>query len=287
MSDAVASPRAAGPIYLDNQSTTRCDPRVIDVMLPFFGAEYGNPHSAEHVMGRRAHEAVEAARANVAALVGAAPNEIVFTSGATESNNLAIKGAAHYARATNPDRRRIITLVTEHKCVLESVQELSTEGFDCIVLPVQPDGLIDPDRLRAALQTPTLLVSIMVVNNEIGVIHDIAKLAALVKSAGALLHTDAAQAAGKIPLDVAGWGVDLLSLSSHKMYGPKGAGALFVRRRPRVRLQPLLSGGGQERGLRSGYLCRPPSWSGSGKRAASRSARCMRRLWSSPNCGTG
>ena len=245
------------PIYLDNQATTRCDPRAVAAMLPFFTEEYGNPHSAEHAMGQRAEAAVEAARAEVAALIGADSREIAFTSGATESNNIAIKGAARHARAVGDPRRRVVAVATEHKCVLASVEDLATEGFEPVLLAVQRDGTLDPARLREALAVPTLLVSVMAVNNEIGTIQDIPALAALARAAGALFHTDAAQAAGKIPLDVAGWGVDLLSLSGHKIYGPKGVGALFVRRRPRVRLAPLFSGGGQERGIRSGTLPAP------------------------------
>ncbi len=247
----------ARPIYLDNQATTRCDPRVLDAMLPFFSEEYGNPHSVEHVLGQRAHDAVEAARSDVAALIGAQAREIVFTSGATESNNIAIRGAAGHASDVADTRRRVITAATEHKCVLAAVEDLARDGFEPVILPVRRDGLVDPDNLREALKVPTLLVSIMAVNNEIGVIQDVAGLAALTRSAGALFHTDAAQAAGKIPIDLSDWGVDLLSLSGHKFYGPKGIGALFVRRRPRVRLQPLFSGGGQERGLRSGTLPAP------------------------------
>ena len=242
-------------IYLDNQATTPCDPRVVAAMLPFFTEAYGNPHSAEHVMGRTAEQAVETARALVAGLIGAEPREVVFTSGATESNNLAIKGAARFARSGT--RRRVITVATEHKCVLESVADLRAEGFEPVVLPVRPDGMLDPDILRAALDVPTLLVSVMAVNNETGVIQDIAGLAAMARAAGALFHTDAAQAVGKIPIDVAAQGIDLLSISGHKLYGPKGVGALYVRRRPRVRLAPLFSGGGQERGLRSGTLPAP------------------------------
>ena len=245
------------PVYLDNQATTRCDPRVLAVMLPFFTEEYGNPHSDEHVMGHRAEAAIEAARAQVAALIGAEAREVVFTSGATESNNLAIKGAARHARRMGDPRRRIVTLATEHKCVLESVADLADDGFEPVVLPVRPNGLLDPAVLLAALGEPTLLVSVMAVNNETGVVQDIPTLAAIARQAGALFHTDAAQAAGKIALDVTGWGVDLLSLSGHKIYGPKGIGALYVRRRPRVRLAPLFSGGGQERGLRSGTLATP------------------------------
>jgi cysteine desulfurase len=250
-------PRPNRPVYLDNQSTTRCDPRVVQAMLPFFSEEYGNPHSAEHVMGRRAEAAVEAARTQVAALVGAEAREIIFTSGATEANSIAIKGAARFAAGMGEPRRRIITVATEHKCVLESVADLAAEGFEPVVLPVRPDGLLDPETLLDALATPTLLVSVMAVNNETGVVQDIARLAAITKDAGALFHTDLAQAVGKIGLDLSGWKVDLASISGHKIYGPKGVGALFVRRRPRVRLSPLFSGGGQERGLRSGTLPTP------------------------------
>jgi cysteine desulfurase len=250
-------PRPNRPVYLDNQATTRCDPRVLAAMLPYFTEEYGNPHSAEHAMGNRAEAGVEQARAHVAALLGAEAREIVFTSGATESNNIAIKGAARHAHATGETRRRVITVATEHKCVLESVLATAEDGFEPVVLPVRPDGLLDPDVLAAALAVPTLLVSVMAVNNETGVVQDIPGLAALAKRAGALFHTDAAQAAGKVPLDLTGWLVDLASVSGHKLYGPKGVGALFVRRRPRVRLSPLFSGGGQERGLRSGTLPAP------------------------------
>jgi cysteine desulfurase len=245
------------PVYLDNQATTPCDPRVVAAMLPWFTEAFGNPHSAEHVLGRQAEAAVEQARADLAATIGAEAREIVFTSGATESNNIAIKGAARHARAAGDPRRRIVTVATEHKCVLESVADLRAEGFEPVMLPVRPDGTLDPDRLAAALETPTLLVSIMAVNNEIGLIQDLATLSALAKRAGALVHTDAAQALGKIPLDVGRLGIDLMSISGHKIYGPKGVGALYVRRRPRVRLAPLFSGGGQERGLRAGTLPTP------------------------------
>jgi cysteine desulfurase len=250
-------PSPNSPVYLDNQATTRCDPRVLEVMLPWFCEDYGNPHSVEHVMGRKAEAAVEDARAHVGRLIGAEGREIIFTSGATESNNLAIKGAARMAESLGNARRRVIAVATEHKCVLESVADLAAEGFEPVFLPVGSDGLLDPDTLRDALRTPTLLVSIMAVNNETGVIQDLAGLASIVKQAGALIHSDLAQAVGKIPLDLAGWKVDLASISGHKLYGPKGVGALFVRRRPRVRLSPLFSGGGQERGLRSGTLPAP------------------------------
>jgi cysteine desulfurase len=251
------TPRPNRAVYLDNQATTACDPRVVAAMLPFFTERFGNPHSAEHAMGLDAEAAVEAARAQVAALIGADVREIVFTSGATESNNIAIKGAARFAARMGDPRRRIVTVATEHKCVLDSVAELADEGFEPVLLPVGMDGLLDPDPLRAALAVPTLLVSAMAVNNETGVIQDVAGLAAIARAAGALFHTDAAQGVGKIPLDVAGMGIDLLSLSGHKFYAPKGVGALYVRRRPRVRLSPLFSGGGQERGLRSGTLPAP------------------------------
>lgn len=226
-------------------------------MLPWFTEQYGNPHSVEHVMGLAAEEAVEHARAEVAALIGADAKEIVFTSGATESNNVAIKGAARHAARMGDTRRRIVTVATEHKCVLELVADLADEGFEPVFLGVGSDGLVYPDELRAALAVPTLLVSIMAVNNETGVVQDIGGLVAIAKGAGALFHTDAAQAVGKVPVDAGGWRVDLLSVSGHKIYGPKGVGALFVRRRPRVRLAPLFSGGGQERGLRSGTLPAP------------------------------
>jgi cysteine desulfurase len=208
-------------------------------------------------MGRKAENAVEQARAAVARLLGATEKEIVFTSGATEANNIAIKGAARFAAGSDTARRRIITVATEHKCVLEAVADLAAEGFEPVVLPVRPDGLLDPEVLREALAVPTLLVSVMAVNNETGVVQDIAALAAIAKQAGALFHSDLAQAAGKIPLDLTTWKVDLASVSGHKLYGPKGVGALFVRRRPRVRVSPLFSGGGQERGLRSGTLPTP------------------------------
>lgn len=245
------------PVYLDNQATTPCDPRVFAAMRPWFLEDFGNPASVEHVLGRKAEAAVEEARQALASLINALPSEIVFTSGATESNNLAIKGAARFAQSQGDPRRRVITVATEHKCVLESVCDLAAEGFEPVVLPVGADGLLDPDVLRAALACPTLLVSAMAVNNETGVIQDIAALVRITRGAGALFHSDAAQAAGKIPIDVRALDVDLLSLSGHKVYGPKGIGALYVRRRPRARLAPLFSGGGQERGLRSGTLAAP------------------------------
>lgn len=252
------------PIYLDNQSTTRVDPRVLEAMLPYFTDDFGNPHSTSHPYGRVAADAVERARRDVAALINADPREIVFTSGATEANNLAIKGAAHFARAHpqggpqgGQHRDHILTLETEHKCVLESCKELEREGFGVTYLPVEPNGLLSLAALEAALSERTLLVSVMAAHNEIGVIQPLAEIGALCRSKGVLLHSDAAQAFGKIPLDVKAMKIDLLSISGHKIYGPKGVGALYIRRRPRVRLLPLIDGGGQERGLRSGTLPTP------------------------------
>ncbi len=245
------------PVYLDNHATTPVDPRVLAAMRPWWEENFSNPHSTEHAMGREAEAAVEAARAEVAGLLGAEPREVVFTSGATESNNLAIKGAARFAAGQGSGRRRIVTLATEHKCVLESVRDLAAEGFEPVVLPVRPDGLADLDLLRQAIDDRTLLVTVMAVNNEIGVVQDLAAIGAIAKAAGALFHTDAAQAIGRIPLDVEEIRADLLSVSGHKIYGPKGIGALYVRRRPRVRLAALFSGGGQERGFRSGTLPAP------------------------------
>jgi len=249
------------PIYLDNQSTTPLDPRVLEAMLPYFTEHFGNPHSESHVYGKNAAAAIEAARADLARLINADPREIVFTSGATEANNLALKGAAHFARAypvagATP-RDQIITLPTEHKCVLESAAALEREGFRVTYLPVEPGGLLALDRLAAALSERTLIVSVMAAHNEIGVIQPVAEIGALCRARGILFHTDAAQAAGKIPLDVEAMKIDLMSISGHKIYGPKGVGALYIRRRPRVRLVPLIDGGGQERGLRSGTLPTP------------------------------
>jgi cysteine desulfurase len=245
------------PIYLDNHATTPLDPRVLAAMRPWWEENFANPHSVEHAMGRAAEEAVEAARAEIAGLIGADAREIILTSGATEANNLAIKGAARFAAQQGSDRRRIVTLATEHKCVLESVRDLAAEGFEPVILPIRPDGLADLDLLRDSIDDRTLLVSVMAVNNEIGVVQDLEAIGGFAKAAGALFHTDAAQAAGRIPLDVEEIRADLLSISGHKIYGPKGVGALYVRRRPRVRLAPLFSGGGQERGLRAGTLPAP------------------------------
>ena len=239
--------------YLDHQATTPVDPRVLDAMLPFFSARFGNPASTQHAWGRDASDAVETARAQVAALIGAEPREVVFTSGATESNNLAIKGAGRFAREHGRGDH-VVTFASEHKCVLESCSALAAEGLRVTVLPVGADGMIDLASLEAAFTDRTILVSAMAVNNEIGVVQPLAEIGALCRARGVLLHTDAAQATGKVALDVDAMNINLLSISGHKLYAPKGIGALYVRRRPRARLNAEMSGGGQERGLRSGTL---------------------------------
>ncbi len=243
----------AAPIYMDNQATTPVDPRVLEVMLPYFREQFGNAASRTHAYGWVAEAAVDQAREEIAALIGASPAEIVFTSGATESDNLAIKGAA---RAHRRRGNHLVTAATEHKAVLDSCKRLEGEGFRVTYLAPARDGLISPEAVAAAVTDETILVSVMLVNNEIGVIQPVAAIAAAVKAAreGTLVHCDAAQAAGKLPVDVGDLGVDLLALSAHKMYGPKGVGALWVRRRPKLKLQPLIDGGGHERGLRSGTL---------------------------------
>jgi cysteine desulfurase len=246
--------RLAQPIYLDYQATTPCDPRVVEAMLPYFTERFGNPHSRNHYYGWEAEEAVEKAREEVASLIGADAKEIVFTSGATESNNLAIKGVAYFNRAK---KNHVITVVTEHKCVLDSCRHLEQDGFQVTYLPVQQNGLIRLADLEAAITEQTVLVSVMAANNEIGVIQPLAEIGALCRQHGLFFHTDAAQAVGKIALDVNAMNIDLMSISGHKIYGPKGIGALYVRRRPRVRLQALINGGGQERGMRSGTLPTP------------------------------
>jgi len=240
------------PIYLDMQATTPVDPRVLDAMLPYLTDQYGNPHSRTHAYGWEAEKAVEEARSHIASLIGADPKDIIFTSGATESNNMIIKGIARF----NKERKKhIITTQTEHKCVLDSCRVLQEEGFDITYLPVQTNGIVDLKELEAAIRPDTSLVSIMMVNNETGVIQPIKEIGALLrKHRGIYLHTDGAQAAGKIPVDVNELNIDVMSLSGHKIYGPKGVGAAYVRRRPRVRLEPIINGGGQERGLRSGTL---------------------------------
>jgi len=242
------------PIYLDYQATTPVDPRVLEAMMPYFTTKFGNAHSRSHSYGWEAEEGVEKARAQVAKLIGADEKEVIFTSGATESNNLAISGVAEFYK----DRKNhIVTTVTEHKCVLDTCRHLEQKGFEVTYLPVQKNGLVDLEVLRNAITDKTVLVSIMAVNNEIGVIQPLAEIGKICREKGAFFHTDAAQAAGKIPLDVEAMNIDLMSISGHKIYGPKGIGALYVRRKPRVRLVALIHGGGQERGFRSGTLPTP------------------------------
>ena len=248
------SPGPVTAVYLDHQATTPVDPRVLDAMLPYFSERFGNPHS-KHAFGSEAADGVTAARAQVAACIGASPREIVFTSGATESNNLAIKGVADFHRDRGGGH--IIVAATEHKCVLESARAAAAGGTRLTILPVQSNGLIDLPALAAAIADDTALVSIMAVNNEIGVIQPLAEIGKLCRSNKVLFHTDAAQAIGRIPIDVEAMNIDLLSISGHKIYGPMGIGALYVRRRPRARLAAQISGGGQERGLRSGTLPAP------------------------------
>jgi len=243
--------KASKPIYLDYAATTPVDPRVAQTMVPYLYEQFGNPASRSHAYGWAAEEAVEIARERVAALIGADPREIVWTSGATESNNLAIKGAAQFHQGKG---RHLITVKTEHKAVLDTMRELERAGFEVTYLDVQPDGMLSLDALKAALRADTILVSVMYVNNEIGVIQDIPAIGALCRERGILLHVDAAQATGKIAIDLSALPVDLMSLSAHKTYGPKGIGALYVRRKPRVRIEAQMHGGGHERGMRSGTL---------------------------------
>uniref|UniRef100_A0A7N0ZRW8 cysteine desulfurase n=1 Tax=Kalanchoe fedtschenkoi TaxID=63787 RepID=A0A7N0ZRW8_KALFE len=242
------------PLYLDMQATSPVDPRVLDAMLPYYIDRYGNPHSRTHMYGWESDEAVERARGQVAELIGASAKEIIFTSGATESNNISVKGVMHFYREK---KKHVITTQTEHKCVLDSCRHLSQEGFEVTYLPVKSDGLVDLERLRSEIRPDTGLVSVMAVNNEIGVIQPMEEIGAICKEFGVPFHTDAAQALGKIPVDVEKWNVSLMSLSGHKVYGPKGIGGLYMRRRPRIRVEPQMNGGGQERGIRSGTVPTP------------------------------
>ncbi len=239
------------PIYMDYSSTNPCDERVVDAMIPWLRQHFGNPASRSHAWGWEAEAAVEQAREHVAALIGADPREIVWTSGATESNNLAIKGAAGFYKTKG---RHIITVKTEHKAVLDTCRELERQGFEVSYLDVQADGLVDLAVFKAAIRPDTILASVMFVNNEIGVIQDIAALGAICREKGVVFHVDAAQATGRVEIDLASLPVDLMSLTAHKTYGPKGIGALFVRRKPRVRIEAQMHGGGHERGMRSGTL---------------------------------
>ncbi len=239
------------PIYMDYSSTNPCDERVVDAMVPWLRAHFGNPASRSHAWGWEAEDAVENARGQVAALIGADPREIVWTSGATESNNLAIKGAAHFYKTKG---KHLITVKTEHKAVLDTCRELERQGFEVTYLDVQEDGLLDLQIFKAAIRPDTILASVMFVNNEIGVIQDIEAIGTICREKGVIFHTDAAQATGRVDFNLADMPVDLMSLTSHKTNGPKGIGALFVRRKPRIRLEAQMHGGGHERGMRSGTL---------------------------------
>jgi cysteine desulfurase len=239
------------PIYMDYSATTPVDPRVVDKMIPYLREQFGNPASRSHSYGWDAERAVEEARENVAALVNADPREIIWTSGATESDNLAIKGAAHFYKSKG---KHIVTVKTEHKAVLDTCRELEREGFEVTYLDVKDDGLIDLEKFKAALRPDTILVSVMSVNNEIGVVQDIEAIGEITREKGIIFHVDAAQATGKIAIDLQKQKVDLMSFSAHKTYGPKGIGALYVRRKPRIRIEAQMHGGGHERGMRSGTL---------------------------------
>ena len=239
------------PIYLDYGATNPCDPRVVDAIVPWLREHFGNPASRTHAWGWEAEAAVEKAREQVADLIGADSREIVWTSGATESNNLAIKGAAHFYKSRG---KHLITVKTEHKAVLDTMRELERQGFEVTYLDVQADGLLSMDALKAAIRPDTILISVMFVNNEIGVIQDVTAIGNLCREKGIVFHVDAAQATGKVEIDMAQLPIDLMSLASHKTYGPKGIGALYVRRKPRIRLEAQMHGGGHERGMRSGTL---------------------------------
>ncbi|WP_039851872.1 IscS subfamily cysteine desulfurase [Hylemonella gracilis] len=239
------------PIYMDYGATTPVDPRVVDAMIPWLREHFGNPASRSHAWGWEAEEAVEKARGHVAELIGADPREIVWTSGATESINLALKGAAQFYKDKG---KHLITLKTEHKAVLDTMRELERQGFDVTYMDVKEDGLLDLDALKAAIRPDTILISVLFVNNEIGVIQDIPAIGALCREKGILLHVDAAQATGRVEIDMAKLPIDLMSMTAHKTYGPKGIGALYVRRKPRVRIEAQMHGGGHERGMRSGTL---------------------------------
>ena len=239
------------PIYLDYGATNPCDPRVVDAIIPWLREHFGNPASRSHAWGWEAEAAVEKAREQVAALIGADPREIVWTSGATESNNLAIKGAAHFYKSRG---KHLITVKTEHKAVLDTMRELERQGFEVTYMDVQADGLLSMDALKAAIRPDTILISVMFVNNEIGVIQDVTAIGNLCREKGIVFHVDAAQATGKVEIDMTQLPIDLMSLASHKTYGPKGIGALYVRRKPRIRLEAQMHGGGHERGMRSGTL---------------------------------
>ena len=274
------------PIYLDYSATTPVDPRVAQAMIPWLTEHFGNPASRSHAFGWEAEKAVEDARGHVAALVNCDPKELVWTSGATESINLALKGAAHFYKDKG---RHLVTVKTEHKATLDTMRELEREGFEVTYLDVLPNGLLDLGALEAALRPDTTVVSVMAVNNEIGVIQDIARIGELCRARGIVFHVDAAQATGKMPVDLGTLKVDLMSLASHKTYGPKGVGALFVRRKPRVRIEAQMHGGGHERGMRSGTLAThqivgmgealPARQAGDGDREANASGRLRDRLW--------
>lgn len=242
------------PIYLDNQATTPTDLRVVEAMMPYFTHKFGNPHSRSHSYAWEAEEACEIARSQVASLIGAGSKEIIFTSGATESNNMALQGIAAFYGSK---RNHIITLITEHKCVLDTCRHLEQKGFRVTYLPVQKNGIVDLEVLKANVTEETLLVSVMAVNNEIGVIQPLKEIGKICREKGAFFHSDLAQAFGKIPINVDECNIDLASISGHKIYGPNGIGALYIRKKPRIRLTPIINGGGQERGFRSGTLATP------------------------------